>query len=238
MNSIRAASLCFVVTLVLAPIPARAQGPNLNLTALAARVTALEAAVAAETAARVTADTAEAGARAAGDTTLQTNIDNEAAERAAADTALDARVAKLEGNITEDDLVGTYALAGIDIPLSGRVGQPPAIVRRATIRADGFTATVTLSSGGLASFAIATCGSSILTEGLFTLTSEDCGAGTEAPGTWSYTGGTLALSIPDLGFNAPLSVGVGGRLLTTAHAPFHAADSSSDTLIIIGSRLQ
>lgn len=252
--NIRAASL--FVAFAFAALPAHAQGPSTNLTLINARLTALEAAVAAETAARLAADTtlqtnintevtnradavtAEASARAAADTALQTNINSEAASRGAADTALDARVAKLEGNITEDDLVGTYAIAGIDIPLSGRAPGGPLGIRRATIQTDGFTATLTLNFDRSALFVIGACGSSILTEGFFTLTSEDCGAGTEAPGTWSYTDGTLALSIPDLNFNAPLSVGVGGRLLTTAHAPFHAADSSSDTVIVIGSRLQ
>ena len=99
MFSIRVASLSLVVALAIVPLPAAAQGPpsggggTLNLTELAARITALEANLAAETAARVAANNVEAAARATADTTLQGQID------------------KLKGNnITASDLEGAYNL--------------------------------------------------------------------------------------------------------------------------------
>jgi hypothetical protein len=117
VNSIRVASVCFVVSLLLTPVPARAQGPpsggggSLNLTAINERLATLEAAVAtlqtnlaAETANRLTGDTLLQGA----DTALQ-----------GADTALDGRVDKLEsGQIDESDLIGTYAAVILQLGLS------------------------------------------------------------------------------------------------------------------------
>src|SRR5262249_57688221 len=103
MTTIRVRTVCFVVALACTPRPAHAQGPNNSLNA---RVAALEAAVAA----------------------LQNNLTAEAGARAAADTALQGRVSKLGGDITADDLVGTYTIAGIQNRLQ-RVGvfyTPPA----------------------------------------------------------------------------------------------------------------
>ena len=124
MNRIRVASVSLVTALLLAPpLPAHAQAPgggSLNLTQLAARVTALETALATEVNNRVSAVAAEINARAAADATLQSNITTEvtnrvgavAAEintRQAADTALQDQVDKLKGNnLTASDLEGTY----------------------------------------------------------------------------------------------------------------------------------
>ena len=118
MYSIRKASLCLVVALAIAPLAAHAQGPpsggggSLNLTELAARVTALEANLAAERAARIAADT-----------TLQTNINNEVNNRigavAAEISARQAADTTLQNNITAEfnDRVGAVAKE-----ISDRVG--------------------------------------------------------------------------------------------------------------------
>lgn len=149
---------------------------------------------------------------------------------------LQARVGKLEGNITAADLVGSYAVSGLDIPMSGFVaGAPP---QAAAIKTFAFAGTLTLTltqtDGGAASF-ISTCEGSRLTQGTWLLTSVDC---TNSPtaGTWSYANGIFSLSLGQ--FQAQGSVAAGGRLWTTAMAPFHAADPSSDALIIIASRLK
>ena len=118
MYSIRKASLCLVVALAIAPLAAHAQGPpsggggSLNLVELANRVTALEANLAAERAARIAADT-----------TLQTNINNEVNNRVGAVAAeISARAAAdttLQNNITAEfnDRVGAVAQE-----ISDRVG--------------------------------------------------------------------------------------------------------------------
>src|SRR2546423_13776396 len=60
--------------------------------------------------------------------------------------ALADRVAKLEGKIVAADLVGTYALNGFQIELSGAAGRTPQVSSYV------FAATVTLNADGTASF--------------------------------------------------------------------------------------
>src|SRR2546423_11112564 len=55
--------------------------------------------------------------------------------------ALTERVAKLEGQIVAADLVGTYALNGFQIELSGGAGRP------AQVASYVFAGTVTLNAG-------------------------------------------------------------------------------------------
>jgi hypothetical protein len=180
MSRTRIASLCLIVALVFAPLPARAQGPS---SSVAARIAALE-----------------------------------------------ARVAKLEGGITSADLVGTYALAWINIPLDGHTAT-----QSASVKTDGVTGTLTLSAGGGASLVIAGCSVVLGIEPSWALTNLGCG-GDSATGTWTYANGVLTTDIGQYDFD--YNVGVGGRLLTAAGAFFHAGDASSDAGIIVGSRLQ
>src|SRR5437588_12907732 len=60
--------------------------------------------------------------------------------------ALTERVAKLEGQIVAADLVGTYALNGFQIELSGGAGRP------AQVASYVFAGTVTLNADGSVSF--------------------------------------------------------------------------------------
>jgi hypothetical protein len=136
---------------------------------------------------------------------------------------LQARVAKLEGNITASDLVGTYAVASISIPIHATP----------SIEVDGVTGTVTLNADGSGSLAQSGCGGR-LTAGSWVFTS-GCGGGV-ANGTWTYANGTLAVDMGE--FHAQFSVGVGGRLLTTALADIHADNQSTVAVIMIASRLQ
>jgi hypothetical protein len=146
---------------------------------------------------------------------------------------LEERIAKLEGNITSADLVGTYAVTEITIPIHGRFANSASFVNPASIEADGVTGTVTLNADGSGSLAQSGCGGR-LTEGSWTFSS-GCGGGV-ANGTWTYANGTVALDMAE--FHAQFSVGVGGRLLTTAFGGIHADNQSSDTVVVIASRLQ
>lgn len=146
MNRTGLGSLVFVLALVVAPLPAVAQGPPPapgpessllgQVTALTTRVTALEAAVGA----LQTALASETANRAAADSTLQTNINSEASSREAADAALDGRVARFEGNITAADLEGTYNLYMVATALDGGPN---------TITSYVVTGTMTFGAGGV-----------------------------------------------------------------------------------------
>src|SRR5688572_27151206 len=114
MNRIRVASVVVLVAFAAVPLLLRAQGPGAG-TNLQARVAALEARVT-----ELEADlAAESAARATGDGTLSANITSEVNARTGADTALDGRLDKLEGNITDADLVGTYRGTGLTTDLDG-----------------------------------------------------------------------------------------------------------------------
>jgi hypothetical protein len=193
MNRIRVASLVFVaLVLVFAPLPAAAQGASLNLTQINARVAALEAALAAETAARQAADT-----------TLQTNINTEftdrvsavAAEinaRQAADTTLQEQIDKLNGNITATDLEGTYNLYFVATAMDESGGGLTNTITSYTI-----TGTLTLAAGGTGQINAAAAGRQ-LQEGLPSQNWVDSNVGGPIVGnvTWAYSGGTVIVTTP------------------------------------------
>jgi hypothetical protein len=114
VTRIRVASACLVTALLLAPAPAHAQsgGSNLNLTQIAARVAALEAALAAEVSNRVGAVAAEISARAAADTTLQNNITAE----------FNGRVGAVAQEISDRQVADTTLQNNITAEFNGRVG--------------------------------------------------------------------------------------------------------------------
>jgi hypothetical protein len=222
MDSLRVAPLCFVVALVLAPLPAHAQGPpsggggSLNLTELAARVTALEANLAAERAARMAADTtlqtninnevnnrvgavaAEISARQAADTTLQNNITaefidrvgavaQEISDRQAADTTLQGQIDKLKGNITAADLEGTYNFYFVATAIDSGPN---------TITSYFFTGTVTLGSGGTGQSTISASGTQ-LTEQAPNLNwvATNVGFGAQVGNfSWAYSNGRVTIN--------------------------------------------
>jgi len=201
---IRAASLFVAFTLALAS-SVQAQPAN----SLATRVATLEASV---------ADLQQ------NIVTLQANLAN-----------LTASFAKLDGNknLSTADLVGTYSLTGIDIPLSGfKPGVPP---RPAKIVTNGFAGTVTANPDGSASLLVDSCGGSALnlSNGLYSF--NDCSSSSPEAGTWSYDNGIVTVHFPDI--EATFNVGLGGRVMTTAVLHDHGTDQSSDTLIIVMSRI-
>jgi len=260
MYSIRKASLCLVVALAIAPLAAHAQGPpsggggSLNLVELANRVTALEANLAAERAARMAADTtlqtninnevnnrvgavaAEISARAAADTTLQNNITTEFNDRvgavaaeisapAAADTTLQGQIDKLKGNIVPGDLAGTYAVHFVATAMDGP--SPNQLTSYA------ITGTATLA-GDNTGFATLTAGGIAWTEGtpLQNWARDEVGGVLEFDFTWSYSNGTFSMaSANDFG-NGSLNVAAGGQVMVAARrgAP------SNNQLIIVWTR--
>ena len=151
--------------------------------------------------------------------------------------ALSARVDKLEGNIVAGDLVGSYTLSIIDIPMSGGVLG----VRPATISTDAAMATVTLHLDGSASFDLITCGGSRLIQGSWALIVDPDACSDPPPSDphWTYADGILTLFFDaeeKEGF--PLSLAAGGRFGIVVGAPFHPQDPSSDEILVILSRLK
>ena len=227
MYSIRKASLCLVVALAIAPLAAQAQGPpsggggSLNLVELANRVTALEANLAAERAARMAADT-----------TLQTNITNEVtnrvgavakeiSDRQAGDTMLQGQIDKLKGNIVPGDLVGTYAVHFVATAMDGGPNQLTsyAITGTATLAADN-TGFATLTAGGIA-----------WTEGtpLQNWARDEVGGVIEFDFIWSYSNGTFSTESDNDFGNGSLNVVAGGQVMVNARG---GAPSNNQVIIV------
>jgi len=148
---------------------------------------------------------------------------------------LQARVAKLEGNITAADLAGTYTALVLDTSMRGfRAGTPP---RLAAIETSSLRGTITLNADGTGSTAFIGCeGSSLTLNGA--MAGLDCGESENTNVTWTYDAGVVTVTFLNDGDQIPFSVAVGGRLLTMGFAPFHPGDLSSDSLLIILTRLR
>ena len=139
--------------------------------------------------------------------------------------AVTARVAKLEGQIVAADLVGTYALRGIQLELSGGAGRP------AQVSSYVYVGTATLNADGTASFnALSASGNtlSFTTPAMVSIfKGNDGGSGST---TWTYSDGTVSV----VGGAPPLSVAAGGRVLIGVGAN---PDDGTDVLLIL-TRLQ
>ncbi len=133
--------------------------------------------------------------------------------------ALEEKVAKLEGQIVEDDLLGTYKLVGVIIDLDG--GFP------ARVEAGAISGTITLADNGMGMFEVMVDGFSLIQGTPWSLEPGsflDSGAV-----TWTYADGTL--TIPEIGLS--FNVGVGGRVLSFARI---SEDDTIDLLML--TRLQ
>ena len=122
--------------------------------------------------------------------------------------ALEARIAKLEGQIVAADLVGEYRLAAFIADPDA--SNPPQIAFAVAY------GTVTLLAGGAASFTGTTQG----TEFILSNPAQESPILQQAnndPATWTYADGTLTITTGEPG-DAPLvlNVGAGGRVLTSA----------------------
>jgi hypothetical protein len=150
--------------------------------------------------------------------------------------ALTARVNKLEGDIVAADLVGSYTLSFLDIPLSAAVPG----VRPATVSTSAGMVTVTLNANGTASMAEITCGGARLIQGPWALVPDpDACEGFSSSPSWTYANGILTLFFdPEQSEGFPFRLAVGGRFGIAAVAPFHPQDPSSDNIVMILSRLR
>ncbi len=210
MNRIRVAVLCFVAALFLAPQHALAQGGGgtNNLTALNARLTALEATVAAEKAARLAAEAA-----------LQNSVTAETNARASADTALQVQIDKLKGNITELDLVGTY-----DVYLLGISMDDPGTVQTFNeMSSYAFTGTAVFTNDLRGSLNGTLAGRVMIEQTPDQIWAADGGSfqvtgGDDGDFSWSYSNNVLTITVDDdVQFkDYALSVAGGGRVLVGA----------------------
>jgi hypothetical protein len=139
---------------------------------------------------------------------------------------LQARVAKLEGNITAADLVGTYALAGIQTTLRGNPD--------ARIGSDGLTGTLTLNSNGTGTLADVHDGARLFTQS--GALSQQVFA-EELDLTWTYANGVVSTTVIGIGQGPDINVGPGGRLLVATLSNFEASLPRSSVGLLIFSRL-
>jgi len=135
---------------------------------------------------------------------------------------LKARVAKLEGSITQADLVGTYNVRGFLVGLTGGAA--------ASIGSGVLSGTVTLAADGTASLSSAINGYNLTqgspwTRGMFS-------AGGVETSTWTYANGVVTTTSPDE--TMTFTVGGGGRLLIGASA--HTNDDGL-SLVVIATRV-
>ena len=152
---------------------------------------------------------------------------------------LQARVAKLEGNIVASDLAGTYSVTGLDTTMTALHAGPPSV--NATISTAAFRATLTLNANGTgnasdASGAI-TCEGSTLTQGSWAMHGFDCSE-PSTDVTWTYADGVITITFLNDGDEIPFNVALGGRFLIVAFAPFHPGDPSSQQTLLIATRLR
>ena len=156
---------------------------------------------------------------------------------------LQARVAKLEGNIVASDLVGTYSLLVMDTSMTAFHPGVPAVP--ATITTSSTNAALTLNADGTGSANLSRCEGAMLTQGTWSLTgSNSCGTSTQAGLTWTYANGVSTITFldengnPDHNGPIPFTVALGGRLLVIGGSPFHPSDPSSDHLLFLATRLR
>ena len=121
--------------------------------------------------------------------------------------ALSARVAKLEGQITATDLVGTYALRGFQIELGG--GNP------AHVSSYVYVGTAVLAADGTATLTWSPAKGNTLTLGASPSVApfKDADGGGNITSTWTYANGIVTIS----GF-PPLAVAQPGRIAISASA--------------------
>jgi hypothetical protein len=154
---------------------------------------------------------------------------------------LQARVAKLEGNITAADLAGTYSLVVMDTSMSGfHPATPGAPALPATISTSSTNAMLTLNADGTGTANLIRCAGSTLTQGTWALTGGDScdGSSTASAVTWSYANGVSTITFVNDNEAIPFTVALGGRLLVIGDSAFHAGDPSSDHLLFLATRLR
>jgi hypothetical protein len=140
--------------------------------------------------------------------------------------ALTARVSKLEGQIVAADLVGTYAIHGIQVELSGG--------NSAQVSSYVIVGTVVLAADGTGSLTTAAPSGNTLSIGSPSSVSPfmGSGGGGTSTATWTYADGTLTLTLA--GGAVPLAVPAGGRIMIGSSAN----PSDGTNVLLILTRLQ
>jgi hypothetical protein len=148
---------------------------------------------------------------------------------------LQARVAKLEGNIVASDLAGTYSVTLLSTTMTAlRPGTP---VVNATINTAAGRGTITLNANGTGTLSGLTCEGSTLIQGSWAMHGFDCSEPSDSV-TWTYANGVITITFLSDGDEIPFTVALGGRLFMMAFAPFHPSDPSSDQFMLIATRLR
>jgi len=138
--------------------------------------------------------------------------------------ALTARVAKLEGQIVAADLVGTYAIHGIQVELSGSGNS-------AQVSSYVYVGTAVLAADGTASLTSVPPSGNTLSIGSSSSVSPFMGSGGgTGTTTWTYADGTVTVQ----GGAPPLAVAAGGRILIGSSAN----NSDGTNVLLIFTRLQ
>ena len=148
--------------------------------------------------------------------------------------ALQARVAKLEGNIVAADLAGTYSVTLFGTNMNGARAVPP---RAATINTIAGRGTLTLNADGTGTIASLACEGSEMVVATGAMHGVDCSE-PDSEVTWTYAEGVATVTFLGDGDQLPFNVSLGGRYLTVAFAPFHPSEPGSDHVLIIATRLK
>ena len=121
--------------------------------------------------------------------------------------ALEARVARLEGNITDADLVGTYRVTGF---IGGTAADP-----NASVSIGAIFGTVTLNANHTATGEFGIIGNSLV-QGTPWISSILSFPPEPSTATWSYADGVLHVTDGTENVDTFFNVGLGGRVLTFA----------------------
>jgi hypothetical protein len=149
--------------------------------------------------------------------------------------ALQAKIARLEGNITEADLVGSYTFTVMNTALHGSgLGRPPA-----AISTDTLVVTVTLNADhSLSSVGIRCDGARLVLATGAVISDRAACEGSPTDARWTYADGTLSLVFEEGSEVIPFNLATGGRFGIASFAAFHPEQPSSDNVLMILSRLK
>lgn len=196
MSNTRLVIFGFVVAFALVPLSARAQTVEQRLRALERQVGR-----------------------------LQENLQEERERRRTRDQRIATRLDKLEGNIAEADLEGSYNAVGVITDLDADPNP-------ASVAIISLSAVLTLQTGNVGFIQLSATGIDLVqgspwTSGVSSFPPE------VIPITWSYANGLLNISDGTPNLDISFNVGAGGRVLT------YGGLSDDDTIdLIIATRLQ
>ena len=138
-------------------------------------------------------------------------------------TALENQVAKLNGQITADDLVGTYTLSQFLTELEGTGGT------FARITTGVLAGTVTLAADGTGTFSLTDREHTLVeSNSMWSFTSSD--QSDQGAFSWTYANGMVMLNV---GNGVNLSAAVGGRVLIAMSSSNPDMNGGNNQLVIL-----